>query len=74
MRSFLRERRVIHNEPGIFSADHPIRLGEQNLRERRCVPNTVGHEMVKLVIADPFGASRQRLDARAVPGTNQPAT
>lgn len=70
--ALLRKGRVVDDQPGRAAADHPVGLGKQDLLQRRRVPNTAGDEVMKLVITDATVACRHRLDALAIPGSDQP--
>jgi hypothetical protein len=68
--ALLRHCRVINNQHRILAANKPVRLVEQ-FRFQRCrVPDTIGDEMVQLIVVALCNAFRHRLNALAIAGAD----
>lgn len=48
--ALLRHRGVVNNQHRILAADKPVGLIEQFRFQRGCVPDTIGDEMVQLIV------------------------
>jgi hypothetical protein len=70
--SLLGQGRVIDNEKPRVIANQAICLLQQSCFEWTTIPDSGGHEMMKLIVADLASAHRHRLNAFAVSWTNQP--
>lgn len=55
----------------MFAADEPVSLVEQLRFQRRRVPDTIGNEMVQLIVVARGNALRHRLNTFAVARTDQ---
>jgi hypothetical protein len=69
--SLLWQRRIIDDKKTRIIANQSICLLQQGSLEWSTVPNSGSDEMMELIVTDPAGARRHRLNALAVSWTNQ---
>src|SRR3546814_18780300 len=70
-RPFLRQRGVVDDQPCLVTADQRIGLAPQGRLQRRAVPKPRTDEVIQAIIADFARPRRHRLDALAIPRTDQ---
>jgi len=70
-RPFLRQRGVVDDQPCLVAADQRIGLFPQGRLKRTAVPKARTDEVMQAIIADFARPRRHRLDALAIPRTDQ---
>src|SRR6516162_175884 len=70
--AFLSYCSVINHQHRIAAPDQPIVLDQQLSFQGRCIPDPGGDEVMQLIVVARCQPLRHRLNALAVPGTDQP--